>query len=209
MPKLKKSFRIVLTGGPGGGKSTVAEKFYRINPSESILVPESATLVFKGGFPHDRRAQVRRHCQRAIFHLQKNLEDALFITSEKRVILCDRGTLDGLAYWPGSLTNFLKEMNCHIKTELLRYDAVIFLETCARGGISIRGGNPHRNESIQEAIVLDTRLKKIWSKHPQFHFIAHERSFQKRDSDNARNPPANSEKLTRVCAQIYGRITIR
>jgi len=43
--------RIVLTGGPGGGKTTAADLFRRELGERVVLVPESATLLFMGGFP--------------------------------------------------------------------------------------------------------------------------------------------------------------
>ncbi|MEQ1666609.1 MAG: hypothetical protein ABL927_14690, partial [Bdellovibrionales bacterium] len=58
-----------------------------------------------------------------------------------------------------------------------RYDAVLFFETAAVGGISIEGGNPIRIESTQEALELDKKLKSIWSKHNNFIFIPHHKSF--------------------------------
>ncbi|MEZ4383847.1 MAG: hypothetical protein R3A79_21120 [Nannocystaceae bacterium] len=34
-----------------------------------------------------------------------------------------------------------------------------------------------RNESLREAIALDHRLRAIWSAHPRFVLVPHERSF--------------------------------
>ena len=43
--------RIVLTGGPGGGKTTAGDLFRREFGERVVLVPEAATLLFSGGFP--------------------------------------------------------------------------------------------------------------------------------------------------------------
>ena len=43
--------RIVLTGGPGGGKTTAADLFRRELGERVVVVPESATILFGGGFP--------------------------------------------------------------------------------------------------------------------------------------------------------------
>ena len=56
-------------------------------------------------------------------------------------------------------------------------DAVIFFETAAVGNLAIEGGNPARTETIDEAVILDRRLQEIWGKHPNFHFVPHEKSF--------------------------------
>jgi hypothetical protein len=62
-------------------------------------------------------------------------------------------------------------------TELARYDAVLFFETAAVGGIAVEGGNRYRIESNDAAIELDQRLRAIWSEHPRFHLIPHNPSF--------------------------------
>src|SRR6478672_3468896 len=90
--------RIVLTGGPGGGKTTAADLFRREIGERVVVVPESATLLFAGGFPRSTDAPARRASQRAIYHVQRNLEDVQSARYPDRVLLCDRGTVDGAAY---------------------------------------------------------------------------------------------------------------
>lgn len=68
-------------------------------------------------------------------------------------------------------------MNTSIEEEFARYDAVIFFETAAQSGESIRSNNPIRNESEQAAIELDGKLQDIWSKHPNFNLISSSESF--------------------------------
>src|SRR6476659_1791324 len=92
--------RIVLTGGPGAGKTTAADLFRREIGERVVVVPEAATLPFSGGFPRVTEAQARRSTQSAIYHLQKNLEDVQSARFPERILLCDRGTVDGAAYWP-------------------------------------------------------------------------------------------------------------
>ena len=43
--------RIVLTGGPGGGKTTAADLFRREIGDREVVVPEAATLVVLGRVP--------------------------------------------------------------------------------------------------------------------------------------------------------------
>jgi predicted ATPase len=169
--------RVVLTGGPGGGKTTAADLYRREIGDEVVIVPEAATLLYMGGFPRSGEVDVRRATQRAIYHVQKNLEDAQSAHYQSRVLLCDRGTIDSAAYWPGDYDEFFKLLGTSLDNELKRYDAVIFFETAAVGGISIEGGNPARVESLQEALAIDEKLKKLWSKHPHFVFVPHAKSF--------------------------------
>ena len=172
--------RIVLTGGPGGGKTTAIDLIRREFSGKLATVPESATMIFSGGIERAGSNQVLKTQQTAIFNLQKDLEDIQRATYPDCVILCDRGSLDGLAYWPESEENFFSHMQTTIQDEFLRYDAVIFFETAAKSGESIRSNNPIRNESEQAAIALDDKLQAIWSQHPNFNLVSSSESFIKK-----------------------------
>ena len=174
--------RIVLTGGPGGGKTTAADLFRREIGERVIIVPEAATLVFSGGFPRAREPHAVHAAQRAIYHVQRNLEDVQAALYPDRVLLCDRGTVDGAAYWPGTPSGFFTEMRSSLKSEFARYDAVIFFESAAVGGMAIEGGNPTRIEDLEQAVALDRKLRALWSRHPRFHLVPHNPSFFKKIS---------------------------
>ena len=174
--------RIVLTGGPGGGKTTAADLFRREIGNRVVIVPEAATLLFQGGFPRSPDARAAQFAQTAIFQVQRNLEDVQAALFPGRTLLCDRGTVDGAAYWPGEAHHYFKAVGTTLEAELRRYDAVIFFETAAIAGISIEGGNPVRNESLKQAVKLDARLRALWSQHPRFVLVPNERSFFKKIS---------------------------
>ncbi len=173
--------RVVLTGGPGGGKTTAADLFRRELGDRVVIVPEAATLLFSGGFPRANDPLGVRSAQAAIFHVQRNLEDVQSALFPNRILLCDRGTIDGGAYWPGEPDDFFRLQGTTLETELLRYDAVIFFETAAAGGMSIiEGGNPARIETNEAAIRLDHKLRSLWSAHPRFTLVPHNPSFFKK-----------------------------
>ena len=174
--------RIVLTGGPGGGKTTAADLFRREIGEQVVIVPEAATLVFSGGFPRCAGPPGAYAAQRAIFHVQRNLEDVQSSLYPDRILLCDRGTVDGAAYWPGAPGEFFEALDTTLVLELGRYDGVIFFESAAVGGMGIEGGNPVRNESLEEAVVLDGKLRKLWEQHPRFILVRHNPSFFKKIS---------------------------
>lgn len=174
--------RIVLTGGPGGGKTTAADLFRREIGERVVIVPEAATILFQGGFPRSREPDAMRLAQTTIFHVQQKLEDVQASLYPGRTLLCDRGTVDGAAYWPGSTHDYFKAVGTTLEKELRRYDAVIFFETAAVGGTSIEGGNPIRNESLEEAVKLDARLRALWVPHPRFILVPNNPSFFKKIS---------------------------
>jgi predicted ATPase len=170
--------RVVVTGGPGAGKTTAADLFRRELGERVVVVPEAATMLFSGGFPRDGIAEVKRAAQTAIFHVQRNLENIQRATYPTRVLLCDRGTVDGAAYWPGDDPHdFFATVGTTLDAELARYDEVIFFETAAVGGLAIEGGNPMRIESVNEAVTLHRALLALWSQHPRFTFVPHDPSF--------------------------------
>lgn len=168
--------RVAITGGPGGGKSTAVDLFRRELGEEVVVVPESATMLFAGGFPRTDVPEARCYAQRAIFHVQRNLEDLYRSLYPRRALICDRGTIDGAAYWPRDGDYFMA-MGTTLEAELARYDAVIFFESAAVGGMSIEGGNPTRIESDVEAVQLDRSLRDLWERHPRFVMVPHQTSF--------------------------------
>ena len=174
---LQKRCRIVVTGGPGGGKTTAADLFRREIGERVVIVPEAATIVFSGGFPRSTDHDAQRAAQTAIFHVQQNLENVQSARFPDRILLCDRGTVDGAAYWPGDPEGFFRHVGTTLDQELQRYDAVVFFESAAAGGMAIEGGNPIRNETNEQALSLDRKLHAIWAHHPRFVFVPHSSSF--------------------------------
>lgn len=172
--------RIVLTGGPGGGKTTAADLFRREIGERVVIVPEAATLLFSGGFPRSAEVHAQRSAQCAIYHVQRSLEDVQSALYPDRILLCDRGTIDGAAYFPEEGETFFDAVRSSEQAELARYDAVIFFETAAAGGMSVEGGNPVRTESNEQALNLDRKLREIWSRHPRFVVVPHNPSFVKK-----------------------------
>jgi predicted ATPase len=174
--------RIAVTGGPGGGKTTAADLFRREIGERVVVVPEAATLVFSGGFPRCTEPPGAYAAQRAIYHVQCNLEDVQSSRYPGRILLCDRGTVDGAAYWPGEPEDFFAALGTTLEEQLARYDGVIFFESAALGGLRIEGGNPVRIESLEEAAALDTKLRRLWEGHPRFVLVRHNPSFFKKIS---------------------------
>jgi len=169
--------RIALTGGPGGGKTTAADLFRREIGESVVIVPEAATLLFSGGFPRCTGEAGILAAQHAIYHVQRNLEDVQSSLYPERILLCDRGTVDGGAYWPGDPEEFYATLGTTLEHELGRYDGVIFFESAAVGGMGIEGGNPMRKESIEQAAALDAKLHSLWARHPRFILVRHHASF--------------------------------
>jgi hypothetical protein len=91
--------------------------------------------------------------------------------------LCDRGSPDGGGYWPEGHECFFAEMRTEWQAELQRYDAVMFMESAAVGGLAIEANNLTRTEDQAAAVGLDQRLREVWCVHPNYHHVAHELDF--------------------------------
>lgn len=167
---------VVLTGGPGAGKTAVLEVVRRDFHRGVAVLPESASILFSGGFPRRKDVDGHRAVQRAIYHVQRELERIALEhppdvngahggRTRRPVILCDRGTLDGLAYWPGDEADFFRDLGTSREAELARYHAVIHLRTPPPGD-GYDHSNPVRTESAEEAAAIDARILQVWSGHP-------------------------------------------
>jgi len=155
----------VLTGGPGAGKTATLELIRRASFCEHVhILPEAAGIVFGGGFPRRRDIGGRRAAQRAIYHVQHELEESV-AGDNAAIVLCDRGTLDGAAYWPGP-EDYFDSVHSTLADELARYDAVIHLRTPPVDG-GYNHANPLRTESAMEAADVDRRILHVWQTHPR------------------------------------------
>jgi predicted ATPase len=156
---------IAVTGGPGAGKTAVLEVAQRQFCEHVLVLPEAASILFRGGFPRGASDAGHRAVQRTIYRVQVELERLAVDESRAEVVLCDRGTVDGAAYWPGPPGSFWPDVGTTRDAELARYAAVIHLRTpTADGGYEQR--NPLRVETAAQALELDRRIFEAWSGHP-------------------------------------------
>lgn len=160
--------RIVLTGGPGAGKTAVLEMLRHSLCPHVVMVPESAGILFAGGFPRQADDAHRRSAQRAIYHVQLELE-TLADTGDSALVVCDRSIVDGCAYWPGP-DEYWAAVGTTRAVALARYDAVIHLLT-PDGSNGYGHQNPLRTESPAEAAKIDRRILAAWDGHPNRHLV--------------------------------------
>lgn len=160
--------RIVVTGSPGAGKTAVLELARKYFCPHVHILPEAASLLFGGGFPRSATEVGRKAAQRAIFYVQRELERSVDDEIEPAITLCDRGTLDGVAYWPADKESFLQAVGTTVEEQLVRYDVVIHLRTPR---IGFDHSNPLRIENAEQAIVLDRRIEEAWEGHPRRIFV--------------------------------------
>jgi predicted ATPase len=165
---------VVLTGGPGSGKTTIATRLAADHPALLVLVPEAATQVYRQLNTRWNKldADGRRDLQRRIFLLQNEQEHRFRRLHPAAILLLDRATIDGAAYWPDGPDDYWRRFSTSLAEQSARYDAVIWLQSTAAGGhYDPVGSNAVRTEDAPAAVELGRRVERLWSAHPRFRRI--------------------------------------
>lgn len=166
--------KIVITGGPGSGKTVITHRLADEHPDRFVAVPEAATQVYTLLQTRwDKLDLAGRHdAQRRMYQLQLDQESRLASAHPDKTLLLDRGTIDGAAYWPEGSEAFWQDRNTTHAVELKRYDAVILLETSAALGLYDGDeSNFCRFEDADSAIKSGQLLHQLWSGHPRLHLV--------------------------------------
>lgn len=176
--------RIVLTGGPSAGKTTLLNLINRRYAGRVAVAAEAASIHFGRGETRPSTLEERIQTQLGIFQLQRWLEAEAHYHRPEFPLFCDRGSLDGSAYWPGTVKEYCFAMGTTLDRELSRYQAVVHLQSAAVGGKAENYVNSHiRTESREEAADLDARIAATWQLHPNYLFVPNEGNFaQKLDA---------------------------
>ena len=182
--------KIVITGGPCGGKSTAMDWIKRTFEERGytvLFIPETATELINGGVApwtcgtnYDyQRLQLKLQLEKeAIFE-----EAARTMGKEKVLIVCDRGILDNKAYMKEY--EFQEVLKLYDTNEIEmrdHYGAVFHLVTAAKGAESFYtlANNSARTETPQQAALLDDKLIRAWSGHPHFRVIDNSTDFDEK-----------------------------
>lgn len=193
--------RIVLTGGPAAGKTTLISRILKeFKPEDGwrvITIPETATELISGfGIKPFGACVSMEDFQYFVISDQLHkealaLNAAEMVPEEKVLIIYDRAVLDDKAYI--NQARFTETLASFGKTEeqiLSGYDAVLHLVTCAKGAeYAYDFGNAARYESVEGARLKDDLTLKAWSAHPALHVIDNSVDFE--------------DKINRAIAQIY------
>lgn len=181
--------KIVLTGGPCAGKSEVLEKIVARYGEKVVIVPEIATKVLSVpyeeggvGIPGkdlDWSPEWQEKFQEKVIFEQlwaeEDAEDLAENSKENKIIICDRGVLDGAAYTIGGRNEFIKNFLLSLSKCLGRYDKVIHLNSLATDRPEtykeLQKSNPCRFEAIERARELDQNIAEVWMDHQDYRRI--------------------------------------
>jgi len=177
MPHITK---VVVTGGPCGGKSTALsriEKHFTGLGYHVMFVNETATELITGGAVPWMGKNI--DFQSALLRIQRHKEQiysewADLLENDRVLLVCDRGALDNKAYMSefdfATLLDALHTNEIELRDN---YDAVFHLVTAAKGAVEFYTTvtNQARKETPEEAIVLDDKLISAWTGHPHMRVI--------------------------------------
>ena len=192
--------RIVLTGGPAAGKTTLVSRILKEFKSEDgwkvLTIPETATELISGfGFGPFPNCMSMEDFQYYVIDDQLHkerlaLRAAQAVPEEKVLILYDRAVLDDKAYVTDEVfAQVLGRFGLTEEQVLTHYDAVLHLVSCAKGAeYAFNYGNAARYESIEDARELDDRTLRAWQGHHALYVIDNSVDFE--------------DKINRALAQI-------
>lgn len=182
--------RIVLTGGPCAGKSSIlksvktrfVEKGYAV-----YALPEAATFFSEAGVDFlTKNSRLSYVTELSKLKYQLAMEDCMMQIAQNcgkpAIMVCDRGSMDTSAYLSQEVwQSMMREINATEETlRDGRYDAVIHLCTAAKGAeefYSLRN-NACRSESVVFARVIDDNLIRAWQRHPRYFVVYAEDYFE-------------------------------
>lgn len=187
----KPFFKIVLTGGPCGGKTTALARvssYLRERGFEVFTAPEVFTLLGSNGFSLDYFATDGMDIvfQGTLLDMQRSVEDGMETVLKARglpsVILCDRGIMDGAAYMSSeSWEHILKSRGLDITDAREgRYNAVFHMVTAAEGAEQYYSldNNAVRSESPEMAREVDNKTRNVWNGHPKHYVLDNSTDFE-------------------------------
>jgi predicted ATPase len=172
-------YKVVLTGGPCGGKTTALARlssYLRERGFEVISCPECYTILASNGLSAGFYSTqgIDTVIQNAVLDVQISLEDSLSNVLKARgkpaVLLCDRGPMDGKAYLTEEKWQEILDGRGISEVDLRdnRYNAVYHMVSAADGARKYYSldNNTARSESPEEACALDKVTQKCWLGHP-------------------------------------------
>jgi hypothetical protein len=184
---MKKVFFIVLTGGPCSGKSDILKALGMHFLNDIVCMPEvSETLLSSGIVPiPNAYPGWQKDFQDMICPMQLKGEHmwmSLARSQGKSIVVCDRGALDGAAYWKGGQSKFCEDFKLGSPNDVFsRYLKVIHLRslvvTDKDAFEELRTKKSNRFETTEKTVELENTTLMAWDGHKDRPIINGEKKF--------------------------------
>lgn len=204
-------YKIVLTGGPCAGKTTILNAVNKYLKQENIpyvTIPETATeLIVNGIRPNTMSAYdfqdivIKRQLMK-----EQDAEEYFknhFANHDKCVIIYDRGIFDNAAYMDANeFEKLLSKYKLTSMSQIDKYDLVLDLlsvAVCKKEAYNL--DNEARTETVSEAEILDTKTSNAWANHHNIKLLSSKVSIEEETKkvidylNNAINEIENQERV--------------
>ncbi|KAL0276626.1 UNVERIFIED_CONTAM: hypothetical protein PYX00_004160 [Menopon gallinae] len=183
-------YKVVLTGGPCGGKTTGQARlstFFETLGWKVFRVPETATVLLGGGIKFsDLSPEESFAFQENLLKTMMQIENTFFTLGESSaqdcLIICDRGAMDASAFilqdkWEKIIAN--NNWN-NVELRDNRYNQIIHMVSAANGAEEFYSTEDHvcRSEGVELARELDYKAAASWVGHPYFDVIDNSTNFE-------------------------------
>jgi len=97
---------------------------------------------------------------------------------QAKLMVCDRGSLDGAIYWPYGPEDFLKVMGTTVEAEYQQYYAVIHMSPPREA--KYYQNTAVRTENLERALQIDADILKLWAGHKRHIVIPESNDYVKK-----------------------------
>lgn len=171
---MKDITKIVLSGGPSGGKSFALKRLIpELKKFGYTVIPvlESAREIIEASFnrnnPYEFQKVIACHQIKKEAEAEKKAKDG-----EKTIIICDRGLMDCRVYLNDEDYERIKKALNMTDVDLRdRYDAVFHLDSTSTHQKAAYIQDDVRVEGEDEALRINQRSLKAWCGNPHYRFI--------------------------------------
>ncbi|XP_073845771.1 TRPL translocation defect 14 isoform X3 [Musca autumnalis] len=186
----KRVYKIVLTGGPCGGKTTGQSRlctFFENLGWKVFRVPETATVLLSGGVKFSDLTEKEAYkFQENLIRTMIQIENTYFelgkSSTRNCLIICDRGVMDASAYISKDKWEKMMASNNWNSIEMRdnRYNQILHLVSAANGAEEFYTTEEHacRSEGVELARELDYKSAAAWVGHPYFDVIDNSTNFE-------------------------------
>ncbi|XP_013116813.1 TRPL translocation defect protein 14 isoform X4 [Stomoxys calcitrans] len=186
----KRVYKIVLTGGPCGGKTTGQSRlctFFENLGWKVFRVPETATVLLSGGVKFSDLTEKEAYkFQENLIRTMIQIENTYFELGKSSMrnclIICDRGVMDASAYISKDKWEKMMSSNNWNAIEMRdnRYNQILHLVSAANGAEEFYTTEEHacRSEGVDLARELDYKSAAAWVGHPYFDVIDNSTNFE-------------------------------
>ncbi|KAK4876206.1 hypothetical protein RN001_012628 [Aquatica leii] len=186
----RKVYRLVLTGGPCGGKTTGQSRlctFFENLGWKVFRVPETASVLLSGGIKFsdlnvDEVYQFQSNLLKTMLQIENTFFELAKSCKRNCLIICDRGAMDPSAFISKEVWERMMRENNWNNVELRdnRYNQIVHMVTAAKGAEDFYSTEDHacRSEGMELARELDYNAAAAWVGHPYFDVIDNSTDFE-------------------------------